>query len=259
MNPSPKGFNIRLLATGKDGSFGGENEVILADENEAINIPKPGQALKAVVEAYHYTGRYNSVPYQIEFEVEKIYGNSDFTKVSRTIKFDKMASITALNPPPFSFSKPYVTGSVKDFYGVEFAPSPGEYKITAKIYSCYRDDSGFHLSDPEIAERKITVGLNGAYVGDLDWYDPNISYAWLPDDIAGGGAIVAAAAPGGGIRATAVAPEGPEIFYAFANNNIITTNLLDIDQNLQNKAIIESRTRDKSNWAIRFKCFCNPG
>jgi murein DD-endopeptidase MepM/ murein hydrolase activator NlpD len=33
----PKGFEIRLLATGTDGTFGGTNDVILSDANETIN------------------------------------------------------------------------------------------------------------------------------------------------------------------------------------------------------------------------------
>jgi flagellar hook assembly protein FlgD len=249
----PKGFEIRLLATGTDGTFGGTNDVILSDANETINIPKPGQPLKAVISAYHYTGRAYTAPYKIEFEVEKVKGANDFVKQKREIVFDSIANINAMSEPPYSFSRPYVTQSkrTEDYYSIKFIPTAGKYKITAKIYSCYRNDSDFHLSDSEVAQREITVGLNGMYVGDMDWYDPSVSFAWLPDDIAGGGAIMPASVPGG-IRAAAVAPEGPEIFYAFANNNIITTNLLDVDQNLQKKAIIESRTKNKSNWTIRF-------
>ena len=248
----PKGFEIRLLATGTDGTFGGTNDVILSDANETINIPKPGQPLKAVISAYHYTGRAYTTPYKIEFEVEKIKGTNDFVKQKKEIVFDSIANINKMSEPPYCFSRPYVTKAKKteDYYSIKFTPTAGKYKITAKIYSCYRDDSGFRLSEPEVAEREITVGLNGLYAGDLDWYDPNVSYAWLPDDIVGGGTMVAAAGAGG-IRATAVA-EGPEIFYAFANNNIVTNNILDVDENLQRNAVIESRTKNKSNWTIRF-------
>ncbi|MEA3494010.1 MAG: Ig-like domain-containing protein [Candidatus Margulisiibacteriota bacterium] len=255
----PNGFDIRLLATGKDGTFGGSNGVILSDANETINIPKPGQPLKAVISAYHYTGRAYTTPYKIEFEVEKIRGANDFVKRKREIVFDSIANINKMTVPPYDFSRPYVTQSkrTEDYYSVKFTPTAGRYRITAKIYSCYRDgpgDTGFHLSDPLVAEREITVGLNGA---NLDWYDPAVSYAWLPDDIASRGIMLASVpTPVGAAGVTAsdaTATSIPEVFYAYANNNIITSNLIDVDQNLQQKALIEARSTPEADWLIEIR------
>jgi murein DD-endopeptidase MepM/ murein hydrolase activator NlpD len=101
--PDPKGFKISLLATGIDGTFGGENEVICGNSNYVINISKPGEQLKAVIQANHFIGKkllssasYKepSTPYKVEFEVEKTKGANDFPEVSRVIIFDNMTNIT---------------------------------------------------------------------------------------------------------------------------------------------------------------------
>jgi len=244
------GQKINLLRTGPDGTFTGEND--------RYQVIKPGDPVRAIIRAYHRSNGLDSNPYKIIFDVENLTEPS-WPKVSKEIVFDNMAKILSkydTDDGYYCFSQPFVTyysseTNYADYYFVKFYPIAGRYKITAKIYSCYRDNSGFHLSEPETAEREITVGVNGEEIGDMDFYDPNVSFAWLPNDIAGGGAIVAAATPIGGIRAAAVAPEGPKIFYAFANNNIITTNLLDVDQNHQKNVIIESRTKNVSNWTIR--------
>ncbi|OGC11537.1 hypothetical protein A3K48_03400 [candidate division WOR-1 bacterium RIFOXYA12_FULL_52_29] len=254
---------IKLIATGSDETFNGENTKLKEDENQIIHLARPGEPIKAVIEAYHYTGRNNSTPYKVEFVVEKILGAKDFNKVTRSIVFDSYKKLKEMvNDPPYNFSRPFVTSSeaTKDFYSVKFYPTAGTYKITAKIYSCYRDgpgDAGFHLTTPSIAdhslaERTITVGMSL-----VDFVDPNIYVAgWLPDDIVGekGVMVAAASAGGGGMRASSVdgETEPPEIFYVFANNKIITSNLLDIDQNLQQNALIESRTKNKSDWTITF-------
>jgi flagellar hook assembly protein FlgD len=253
---------IKLIATGSDETFNGENTELKEDENQVIHVGKPSEPIKAIIEAYHYTGRHNSTPYKIEFEVEKILGAKDFNRVTRSIVFDSYRKLKEMvNDPPYNFSKPFVTSSevTKDFYSVKFYPTAGTYKITAKIYSCYRDgpgDAGFHLTTPSIAdhslvERTITVGMSL-----VDFVDPNIYVAgWLPDDIASEkGTMVAVASVGGGVRAAAVGVEAdpPEIFYVYANNKIISSNLLDIDQNLQQNVLIESRTKNKSDWTITF-------
>ena len=260
IKPDPKGFKIRLLATGSDETFGGSNEVIYSDKNDVINIPKPGALLKAVVSGYHMIGRNNktrSVPYKIEFEIKKIKGPNDFPTLTQSIIFDAKANMN-VRGDVYNFSRPYTTtASTEDYYGVKFSPTAGEYIINAKIYSCYRTgpgDAGFHLSEPVIAQREITVGLNGNKTSDLDWYDPSISYAWLPADIADKGIMLASTtfAPSGGIRAAAAeAPQPPEVFYAYANNNVISNNLIDVDPSFQQKAIIEARTRGKSDWSIQ--------
>ena len=245
------GQKINLLGTGTDGTFAGEND--------RYQIIKPGDPVRAAIKACHRSNRLDSNPYKIIFEVENVTDPS-WPKQTKEIEFDDMTNILANFDTDekgyYYFAKPFVTyysseTNYADYYFVKFYPTAGRYKIIAKIYSCYRDgpgDSGFHLSDPEVAEREITVGLNGT---DLDWYDPNISVAWLPAHIAGEGRMAAAVKPGG--VKVASTDEGPEIFYAFANNNIITTNLLSVDPNLQQKALIETRSTPEANWLVQIK------
>lgn len=144
-----EGFKIRLLATGLDKTFGGENEVFLTDENEVINIPKPGSPIKAIIEAYHHTGRYNSTPYKIEFKVENLTDRSWPIK-EKTIEFKDMQEILRnfdTDDGYYCFAKPFITyykndKNYSDYYFIKFTPKPGVYEITAKIYSCYRDGAG---------------------------------------------------------------------------------------------------------------------
>jgi hypothetical protein len=125
----PEGHEIRLLSAGIDGTFGGDNDVIYSDSNDVINIPKPGALLKAVVSAYHMIGNKNgtrSVPYKIEFEVEKIKGANDFPTLTKSIIFDSRANMNARGEI-FCFSRPYTTtASTEDYYGVKFTPTAGE-------------------------------------------------------------------------------------------------------------------------------------
>jgi len=238
-------FGIKLLATGIDGTFD--------ETNEVVEIPEPDKPIRAVIEAYHKTNGFPSNPYKVEFEVEKIAGAS-WPKQAKTIVFDTMQHIMSSLESNYCFSKPFVTlpFTMKGYYFIKFYPTAGIYKITARIYSCYRDDSGFHLSEPETVTRTITVGLVG-----VDFNATGYSYAWLPDDLANRGIMLASTpTPVGaaGVRAAAVgATAVPEIFYAFANNNVITTNLLDVDPNLQQKALIEARCTPEANWLVEIK------
>jgi len=260
---------IKLLGTGIDGTFDGDNEV--------LQTVKPNQAVRAVIRAYHRSNDLDSNPYKIVFEVENTT-DSSWPKRTKEIVFDNMTRILAnfdTDDGYYCFAQPCVTyasseSNYADYYFVKFYPTAGTYKITAKIYSCYRDGpgaSGFHLTTPSAidnswVERTITVGLNGSKVGDLDFYDPNYSYAWLPDDIANRGVMLAsvpAPASTAGVRTSGVSASGasaeaiPEVFYAFANNNIITHNLIDVDPNLQQKALIEARATPEANWLVEIK------
>jgi len=246
---------IKLLGTGTDETFDGENEPLQA--------VRPGKATLAVIEAYQRDNKYFN-PYKIEFEVENT-SNSSWPKQTKVIEFDTMQHILASFESYYCFSKPYVTycsseASYADYYFIKFYPTAGVYKITAKIYSCYRDGpgaSGFHLTTPSIAdgtliERYVTVGMNT-----VDFIDNRYSYAWLPDDLANRGVMLASVptlARTAGVSASTVTPLAiPEVFYAFANNNVITSNLLDVDPNLQQKALIESRSTPEANWLVEIK------
>ena len=242
------GHIINLLGTGPDGTFAGNND--------PRQIIKPGDPVRAVIKAYHRENELDSNPYKIEFEIENLTDTS-WPKKTKTIEFNNMQDILAKFEDPddgyYCFSKPYVTyasseADYADYYFVKFYPSAGIYKITASIYSCYRDDFGFHLSEPETISRSIVVGWIG-----VDINPDKYPVAWLPDDLSGrtGTAIAAAAVPGEEIRAAAVGEELPEIFYAFANNRIITTNLLDVSPNFQRKAIIESRCAPEADWLVQ--------
>jgi len=239
---------VKLLGTGSDETFEGENE--------PLQVAQPGKATLAVIQAYHRSNNLDSNPYRVEFEVESITDKS-WPKQTKVIEFDTMQHILTSFESYYCFYKPYVTHyssseDYADYYFIKFYPTAGIYKITARIYSCYRDDSGFHLSEPETVTRTITVGLVG-----VDFNAAGYSYAWLPDDLANRGIMLASTpTPVGaaGVRAAAVgAPAVPEIFYAFANNNVITTNLLDVDPNLQQKALIEARCTPEANWLVEIK------
>ncbi|MFA6169147.1 MAG: M23 family metallopeptidase [Candidatus Margulisiibacteriota bacterium] len=238
---------IRLLGTGVDRTFDGENEI--------IDVPEPNKPVRAIVEAYLTENSLGSNPYQIEFEIEK-FNDASWTKQTKTIVFDTMTNILNNFGEYYCFSRPYVTRQYTDpgYYFVKFYPTAGRYKITVKIYASYRDDFGFHLTTPSVTkgtiiERYITVGMNM-----VDYVDHEYSYAWLPDDIAGDKGVMLASTSfsHGGVAAAAVGDTGPpEIFYVFANNSIITNNLIDIDPNLQQKALIEARARGNVDWTIQ--------
>jgi len=244
---------VRLLATGSDETFEGENQF--------IDVPMLGCPLLLVIEAYH-KDNLDTNPYRVEIEAENMTDKTwgDQGKHKKIIQFDDMQSITAsLESHYYCFSKPFVTtcsgNNSHDYYSFKIYPAAGVYKITARIYSCYRDGpgtSGFHLSAPETVTRTITVGLNS-----LDFNAAGYSYAWLPDDIANRGIMLASvpthvgAASVGASTASTATP--PEVFYAYANNNIITSNLLDVDPNLQQKALIESRATPEANWLIEIR------
>ncbi|MBU0706736.1 peptidoglycan DD-metalloendopeptidase family protein, partial [Patescibacteria group bacterium] len=244
INDERFGHKINLLGTGKDGTFAGENV--------PLQVVKPGEAVRAIIKAYHRSNDQDSNPYKVVFEVENLTDHS-WSLTPKEIVFDNMANIMAKfehdEDGYYCFSNPFVTyfdlvEDYADYYFVKFYPITGIYKITAKIYSCYRDDFGFHLSEPEVVERTIVVGLVGV---DFDAF--GYSYAWLPDDIANQGVMLARAKPDGIVAAEV--GEGPEIFYAFANNRIITSNITGVSDNFQHKALIESRTQNKCNWIVR--------
>jgi flagellar hook assembly protein FlgD/sugar lactone lactonase YvrE len=227
----------------------------ILDRGKPTNYPKPNHPVQVLIEAYQALDAksssgvsYSSTPYKVVFEIEGLIGTRN--KTIKTIQFDdlnhiwKEQSAQTRVEDVYAFQPNYMSMpfSAKDYYYMDWTPSQGLYRITVKVYSCYRDAAGFHLQNPpDTRERIVTVGMvgvdfpsDGAYA---NLFDPNTSN-------------ISVAAAGGGVRSAAVsASRVPNIYYTDVSNTYFSVH--PNNPGFTNSTWISARADKSVNWQIK--------
>lgn len=230
--PFYEGEFIKILSPGLDGKYDGHDIT--------INYPEPNKPARIVIEAYDFLkSGYPSNPYKVEFDIKKIFGNGEDYRPD-AIEFNKRLSIINTNIKKYydleSYfrTRPY---AAKIYFYTDWTPKEGLYRITAKVYSAYRDSTGFHIQDdPDIHERIVTVGITGV---DYPFYD----LAQNPNTPRENVTTVA------GIRAAVAG--SPQIYYTDISNTYFS--ISPGDPEFQKSTWISARADKSVNWEIKIK------